>query len=68
MVGELTRQEIGDSFHHTETDDEGRDQRRRREMELLRPDQWHDGALDSHHTADKGIDQNQQGELLPIGG
>ena len=36
-------------------------------MEFLRANQRDDGAFDAHHAADKGVDQNQKRELLPIG-
>src|SRR5262249_38919432 len=59
--------EIGAGLDYAEADDEGDDQRRRGNPEFLGADQWDYGAFDPDHAADKGVYQDEQGELPPIG-
>jgi hypothetical protein len=65
-IGELARDEIGECLDYAEADDEGDDEGRRRDAELLRPDEWDDRSFDPDHAADEGIDHDKQRKLLPI--
>ena len=65
-IGELARDQIGDSLNDPEAHDEGNDNRGRCDLELLRADEGDDRPLHSHHAADKGVDENQQRELSPV--
>ena len=58
---------MANGLDDAEADDEGDDERRRSDPEFLRADQRHDGAFDADHAADKGVDQNEQRELPPVG-
>jgi hypothetical protein len=48
-VGQLAGNKVGAGLHHAEADDEGDDERRRTDSELLGADQRHDGSLDADH-------------------
>jgi hypothetical protein len=65
-VGELAGDEIGKGLDDAEADDEGDDERRRGDAELLRADQRHDRSLDPDHAADEGVNQDEQRELPPV--
>src|SRR5262249_41707914 len=60
----------GDEIRHrldeSETDDEGNNEGVGGDAELLGADQRHDGPLQADHAADKGIDDDEQRELLPV--
>jgi len=66
-ITESAREEVGSRFHDAEAHDEGKDRRRGNQAEDTLPEQWHDAALKAHHAANKGIDDDQQRELLPVG-
>ena len=65
-IRELPRDKIGERLDHAEADDEGEDKCRRGNAEFLRSDKWHDRSLDPDHATDKGVDQDEQCELLPV--
>lgn len=58
--------EVCHCFNETEAYDKGGNQHCRFDMKLVRSDQRNDGTLNSDHAPDEGVDQNQQGELLPV--
>ncbi len=65
-IGEMTRDQIGEGFDDAKAHDERHDQSGRCNAELLRTDQRHHCALDANHAANKGVDQNEKGELRPV--
>ena len=65
-VGKMSRDQIGDGLDDAEADDEGDDDRGRSDVEFFGADQRDDRSLQPDHAADKGVDENQQRELLPI--
>ena len=66
-VTESARKEVGSRFDDAEAHNEGEDSYGGSQTEHLLTKQRHDAALESHHTADKGVDDDQQRELLPVG-
>src|SRR6516164_5186920 len=66
-VGEMSGHQIGESLDHAEADDERENARSSGDFKFLSSNERHHRTLQSHHAADKGVDQNKQGELLPVG-
>jgi hypothetical protein len=62
----MPRKQIGEGLDHSKADDEGDHESGRSDVEFFRAGQRHNRSLDSHHTADKTVDQNKQCELPPI--
>jgi len=62
----MSGDEIGDRLDDAEADDERDHDRGRSDAEFFCADQRDDGPLQADHAADKGVDDNEQRELLPV--
>ena len=60
------REQIGERLDETEADDEREDHGIGRNPELFFCQKWHNGAFESDHAADEGVDKDQECELLPV--
>src|SRR6185369_2749022 len=59
---DVIRQRLGDA----EDDDEGENRGLRREVELLFRDRRQEGALQSDHRTDEGVDDDEERELPQV--
>ncbi len=65
-ISEQAGHEIHAGLDQTEGDDEREDHHLRADAEFLGADERDDRALESHHAADEGVDQDEERELREV--
>ena len=65
-VRQQARHEIHAGLDDAEGDDEREDHHLRADVELLSADERNDGALEPHHAADEGVDEDEERELREV--
>ena len=65
-ISEQPGYEVDAGFDQTERDEEREDDDFRADPEFFGSDERHDRALEAHHDADEGVDQNQERKLREV--
>ena len=67
LIAHLPGEQVRQRLRCTERDDERQDGRARGQQKVMLGQKRQDGPLQANRPADKCIDDDQQGELLPVG-